>query len=196
MPGDVLSHATFWNGGTVTDLGTLGSSYSTATDINGVGQVVGNSYLQGDASVAAVTWIGGAITSLGSLGGTNASSAQSINSVGQIVGWSLYPTPNPPIDRSAQHATLWDGATVTDLNSFLNASDLADGWELITANDINDDGWIVGLAYNTLTSRYHGFLLSDAPFDYYPAPANIPEPGTLALLALGLAALGYSRRKQ
>lgn len=44
-------------------------------------------------------------------------------------------------------------------------------WNLIEAHDINDNGWIVGSAYNP-SGQYYALIL-------------IPEPATLGLLVTG-----------
>jgi probable HAF family extracellular repeat protein len=54
---------------TVTDLGTLGGTFSQANTINNRGQVVGTSNLQGDEVAHAFFWEDGKITDLGTLGG-------------------------------------------------------------------------------------------------------------------------------
>jgi len=38
---------------------------------------------------------------------------------------------------------------MTDLNSFLDARTVSEGWVLTEAMGINDKGWIVGTAYNS-----------------------------------------------
>src|SRR6185503_13442543 len=54
---------------TLTDLGTLGGSSSQAVAINEAGQIIGQSYLAGDAEQHAFVWQGGVMTDLGTLGG-------------------------------------------------------------------------------------------------------------------------------
>ena len=68
-----------------TDLGTLGGSYSQACDINEHGQVVGYSYIAGDAAYRGFIWDRtNGIVPLGTLGGTN-SYAYGLNNLGQVV---------------------------------------------------------------------------------------------------------------
>jgi len=91
---------------------------------------------------------------------------------------------------NVSHATLWNGTTIIDLNSFLSASDVSAGWVLTNAFGINDQGWIVGVAENTLTGlparqEYVGFVL-----------ATVPEPETLLLLLTALAAMGVASRRK
>ena len=74
---------------TVTDLGTLGGSYSVARGINAWGDVVGYSAMVGDSSSHAFLY-DGSMHDLGTLGGS-ASDAYGINSAGQIVGWASLP---------------------------------------------------------------------------------------------------------
>ncbi len=92
-------------------LGTLGGTYSHATAINDVGQVVGKATLSGDLAEHAflITPQGGAwfrdsdldgrndlMIDLGTLNGSDNSEATAINNAGQVVG------------DSGSHAFLWD----------------------------------------------------------------------------------------
>ena len=175
-----VHHATVWNGATPTDLGTLGGDSSTAYDINNSGQVAGRSDVTtGSFNYHAAVWNGTTATDLGTLGG-DSSQANAINNAGIVVGWS-------DTADDGMSATLWNGTTATDLNSFLDESAVSAGWVLTEAADINDNGWIVGDAFNNLTNETHAFLLTP-----------IPEPETYALFlaGLGLIAAAALRSRQ
>ena len=75
------------NSKTVTDLGTLGGTSSSAYGINAAGQVVGQSYTAAGPSYHAfITGLNGVgMTDLGALG-RYGSSATGINDAGQVVG--------------------------------------------------------------------------------------------------------------
>src|SRR6516162_2580566 len=83
----LLSAAKGQPGYTITDLGTLGGSFSVASGINNGGQVVGFSPLSDGAPSHAFLYSGGQMLDLGTLGGSG-SGANAINDRGQIVGYS------------------------------------------------------------------------------------------------------------
>jgi probable HAF family extracellular repeat protein len=180
--GDTASHATLWNinSGTVTDLGTLGGIDSNALAINQAGQIAGWSYLAGDSAQHATFWDDATMIDLGTLGGTN-SQALALNALGHVVGWS-------ELADGSQHAMLWNGISLIDLNSFLDPALVSAGWVLKEAAGINDHGAIVGTVINPLLgiNDGHAFLLSP-----------VPEPKTYAMLLAGLMLLGtigYKRK--
>ena len=176
--GAVGTHATLWNGSVATDLGTLGGSRSEARGINALGVVVGSSFTNGDASYHATLWNGAMALDLGTLGGSN-SEAYGLNNNGLVVGYSA-------TVGNSSHATLWNGSIATDLNTFLDANTIAAGWLLKSATAINDNGWIVGTAENTITGQSHAYLLSTL---------TVPEPASYMLMLLGLAVLGVASRR-
>ena len=86
-----MSHATLWQNGTATDLGTLGeTAYSSASDINQLGQVVGSSYDAGGV-FHAVLWMDGSLYELGGLPGSTSATAVAINNLGEVVGYTRDP---------------------------------------------------------------------------------------------------------
>lgn len=129
-------HAFSYQGGVMTDLGTLGGTYSTAWAINTNGWIIGESGNADDAEIHGFVSVGGNMIDLGTLGGDYSYPA-AINNLGQIVGDSA-------LSNGTAHAFLWQDGSMVDLNSLIPANS---GWELVTADFINDAGRIVGFGY-------------------------------------------------
>ena len=135
---DNKSHAVLWQNGMIIDLGTLqGDTSSVASSINKAGNIVGSSYTS-SGSPHAVLWKNRQITDLGLLDG-NATTATGINNQGTVVGYSL--ATNNYGYKAPLHAFVWRKGIMRNLNSLLPANS---GWELTTANAINERGQIVG----------------------------------------------------
>src|SRR5262249_57766652 len=92
-------------------------------------------------------WQNGLMTNLLPDGGEG--HAQAINNAGVIVGDALTVSGN-------YHAVVWEAGVMYDLNSLLPPGT---GVELFWANDINDNGRIVGLG--SFNGNWAPFLLSD-----------------------------------
>lgn len=175
--GGTVSQSTLWRAGSAPlNLGSLlPNSFSQAYAINEAGVIVGSAVAgqtgSGTDITQAVRWLvtGNSVSlqALGSLGRTF-SEAKDINDAGQVVGNATN------ISGSPQRAFLWQGGTMLDLNSFIDA---ASGFTLATAEGINDRGDIVG--WGTVGGVTHAYVLQ-----------AVPEPGALALMLAGGAALG------
>ncbi len=174
--------------------GIVGAAYG----INEAGQVVGQNYSGG--SWGAFVYSNGVLTnmyymgasyainnagqSVGGYGTGNAlllygnnevgslldvlGTGYGINNVGQIVG------------AGSGGAFLYCNGVMTNLDSLI---DPASGWTLTSAQAINDNGQIVGYGTNA-EGQSDAFLLDP-----------VPEPATMSLAAVGLAAL-LTRRKE
>ncbi|SFH59390.1 probable extracellular repeat, HAF family, partial [Nitrosospira sp. Nsp14] len=185
--------ATLWDHGAVVDLGAQGGGFlggsingSIAADINNSGHIVGTSLIasgwDGPTEQRATLWVGTTIIDLGTWGGRE-SASYAINDVGQIVGFSWGVGP-----------ILYENGIAINLNTLFDSAALGTEWTLIP-NDINDNGAIVGRAYNTITGQLHAFLLTPEPVQ----PAEIvavsaPETYTLVLLGAVILAFNRSRR--
>lgn len=174
-------HAFIYNDGKMQDIGTLGGTCSYARGINNNGQVVGYSYVinesGGDAAYHAFLYTEGKMQDLGAIGvgplaeySVNWSEAYAINQNGQVVGITYTNTSN---HWSADHAFLYSGGKMQDLNSLVCGSD----WTIVHAYGINDIGQIIGEALPANGGDGHAVLLTPSSC----APL-VPLPGILPLL--------------
>jgi probable HAF family extracellular repeat protein len=174
----------------ITGLGDLsgGSFYSVAFGVSADGAVVVG-YSSGASGYEAFRWTsGGGMVGLGDLsGGSFSSLAYGVSADGSIiVGYSESGTGNG--------AFLWD--SVNGMRSLYNVLtvdyglDLT-GWTLSSAWGISGNGrYVVG--YGTHNGNTEAFLV-----DLYNAPAAVPEPGILSLLAVGgLMIFRYGSRRR
>jgi probable HAF family extracellular repeat protein len=141
-------HAFRWEAGTFVDLGVLpGFAHSFGWAINASGRVAGSSSsASGNAERLVRSSEGAPLQNLGGAGEHNV--ALGINAAGQVVGTR---------GRSSPRALLYtDAAGLQELNTLIDPSL---GWVLLAANDINDDGVIVGRAFNNHTGRTHAVRL-------------------------------------
>jgi len=142
------AHPVLWQNGTVTNLGSLGGAFSNvAYAINNLGQVVGLSDLAGDTTAHAFLWQNGIIKDLGTLPGDFFSVAFSINNRGQVVGESC------DVNFNCR-AFLWQSGKMTDLNSLVTSGSPL---YLLSANDLNDLGTIVGQGFDPTSGAAPAF---------------------------------------
>ena len=120
--------------GVIINLGHLGGSITWPRDINDDAAIVGASRTSNN-EVHAFLWENGVMTDLGGV----SSGASSINSSGEIVG---------------SPAFIYKDGEMKNLNDLISSNS---GWTLHEANDINDDGWIVGNGY--FNGQQRAFLL-------------------------------------
>ncbi|MCP4275472.1 MAG: PEP-CTERM sorting domain-containing protein [Gammaproteobacteria bacterium] len=99
-----------------------------------------------------------------------------------LAGSSMTMNTNP-LDLTNLPASLWS----VGVFSFTLSS--------ITNNDgqnVDGVGTITGTGYDPTPGTWH---FTSSNFDVQFIAANVPEPSILALMGLGLVALGFSRRK-
>jgi probable HAF family extracellular repeat protein len=137
--GTGTAHLMLWHNGTVTDLGTLGTSGTfanlEAVAINTNGQIAG--WTGSSTGNSGFLYSNGTLTSLGSF------LATAINDNGVMVG-------GPTIDS---------GGTMQDLNTLIPAGS---PYQIQDATAINTNGQIVANATYTPTGQTHALLLNPA----------------------------------
>ena len=149
-------HAIFWQDANSApiDMGNLGGmAWNTPSGMNNKGEVVGFGNPSGDQNAGpnpiAFYWNATAgMTNLGTLAQDTNSIAYAINKSGSIVGQS-FGGPN------GSHAFVYQDGMMTDLNSLMIGHN---AYVLVYANDVNDDGVIVGGAANAKTGESAAFV--------------------------------------
>ena len=154
IAGTKAGRATIWeldalgNVTSETDLGVLpGAAWSWGVAINSEGEVVGTSGPAGQDGYHAFLWSGGVMTDLGTLGGkarrksTPVSDAKGINDAGQVVGLAGVDSLSGGLLDA--NAFLWEAGEMIDLSKDVSS------FEFQCAEDINNNGYIVGLGPQT-----------------------------------------------
>jgi probable HAF family extracellular repeat protein len=150
-------HGFVFSGSAMTDLGTLGGTYSSAFKVNTNGVVIGIATTAGDAETHAFVYKGSGLVDLGTLGRVSIMPS-AINNREQVVGTAS------AADGSSV-AFLWQTNQIVDLNTLLPANS---GWQLTSAQFINDSGRVVGVGlYN---GTYQPYIL-DLPTGNNPPVA-------------------------
>lgn len=161
----------------IRDLGTFpAGSVSQGNAINQCGQVVGYARFANFNAHGFLWTVRSGLKDLGSIPPeSNFSAAQSINSWGDIAGYSTVGT------LGNEHAVLWTHGRLEDLGTLA-------GGTLAEAMGINDERVVVGFS-NSFTSQPHAFLWSEAtgmvdlgtlPGGYYSQALAINQQGDIA----------------
>lgn len=142
-------HPLLWKDGRRILLPTLGGTMNNVPYmINEGGEMAGTANISGDATTHAVLWRNSkVIKDLGTLPGDLSSGASSMNDKEQLVGQSCDASYNC-------RGFIWQNGVMTDLNTLISGGSR---YFVVTANDINDDGVIVGQAYDTKSGATPAF---------------------------------------
>ena len=160
------ARAVLWEGGSITDLGTLGGNHSVANSINNQGQVAGFAlnaipdpfsmfYFQAFGSsngtqTRAFLSQHGQMQDLGTLGGPDAFGSF-INERGQVAGFSFTnSTPNVTTGFPTEDPFLWENGTMLDLGSL--------GGTFGNPTALNNRGQVIGFSNLAGDQSSHPFL--------------------------------------
>jgi probable HAF family extracellular repeat protein len=142
----------------VTDLGTLGGTFSIAVQLNNSGFVTGLSNLPGDTAQHAFLWRNGVMTDLGTLGGPSSGAGLPASENGEVAVFAQTATPDPLGEDFCfdipfpSHLTclpfVWRNGVRIVLPT-LGGYNAAGGW-------INSRGEVAGVAENTTPNRKCG----------------------------------------
>lgn len=143
--------AFLWDGGALTDLGTLGGA-TRAQGINDAGQITGYSYADlpgGGAAPRAFVWENGVLTELGLLAGETHALGLGISELGDVAGSCYHITGSQLLAQN--RATLWaaGGTGALDLGPTPGPDVCVVGYPFYTDNvarEVNDCGQVVGHA--------------------------------------------------
>ena len=213
--GDVASiKPTIWHTGNPQALPLAsGLDYSLATAVNDSGVAAGfgftynfSALLDPNAKGHALLFKDGAVTDLGVLSGDKSSAALGINNAESVVGFSSSSVPDislilaPLIETAStnQHAFLYSNGTLYDLTrQLVNGS----GWQLVSANAINNAGQIVGTGI--IQQQQHAFLLTPVTAPQIndvvgaglsvPRVKNVSDNALVSLFGTGFADASVSR---
>jgi probable HAF family extracellular repeat protein len=136
FPGTAHSQVTY----SVTDLGSLeANGTSGASDINDLGQIVGNSQVAGIQR--GFIWQNGTMSQLANLDTDGTSTVSDINNLGVATGRSTTANGN-------SKAVIWENGSVIDLGDLVNNDSFSLG-----GNAINDSKVVVGEASSSSAGR-------------------------------------------
>jgi probable HAF family extracellular repeat protein len=130
----------------MSDLGTLGGTYSSANSISADGSVIIGYSNTSLGQTHAFRWTNNVMTDLGTLGGTN-SFASSISADGSVI------IGNSDTSFGQTHAFLWTNNVMTDLGTL--------GGTYSSANSISTDGSVIIGNSNTSSGQTHAFRWTD-----------------------------------
>jgi probable HAF family extracellular repeat protein len=168
---------------TVTDIGTLGGTSSSAVGISNRGSVSGYSFLPGDAFIHGILWREGELTDLGTLGGPNSAVPEDWppNEKDEVAGLSDTAVLDPyaenfcgfldfQVSSYICRPFVWRKGVMTQLPTL--------GGNNAGANAINNRGQVTGLAE---TSNIDPTCIPPQVFDFQ-AVIWEPEKGKIRVL--------------